>query len=241
MASQVTFFAPVDPININTLLSLEGALQWVVQNPAPNTQADRASGLGANGDEAAWKSHNLRKQVTITYKCFAASGNLILPKIGVIASTFHIDNVKLDYDPVGWPTLTVAIHKHLGASTHAEASCNTYATDIVFPAQFGVPTSISTATPTVMFALGSTAVALKTLSFSLTCTHLDELGGTGDWLAGDNHDGVETLDAEFTGIPADADLTISAAYHKGSDGDPTTNTGASSRKLSLTRHIAREA
>lgn len=245
MASTVTFFTNTDPININTLLTLTGSAQWIIQNPSPNSQSDRASGLGANGDEAAWKSHNPREQITVTYKCYAASGNLTLPKVGVVASTYHIDSVKLDYDPVGWPTLTVTVHKHTAASgTHAEDSCNTYATDLVFPAQFGVPVSISdTTTPAavVMFALASTAVALKTLSFGLTCTHVDETGGAGDWLAGENHDGVETLDAEFTGVPDDEDLTISALWHKGSDGAPTSNTGASSRKMSLSRHIAREA
>jgi len=241
MASSVTFFTNTDPISINTLLTLVGDMQWIIQNPSPNKKSDRASGLGADGDEVAWKAHNASEQITITYKCFAASGTLTLPKVGTVASTYHIDSVKLDYDAAGWPTLTVTVHKHLDASgTHAEDSCRTYATAILFPAQYGIPVSLSDATPTVQLALLSTAVGFKSLSFALTCTHVDETGGTGNWLAGDNHDGVETLDAEFTGIPEDADLTIGDGWHNGGDGAPTTNTGASSRKLSLTRHIAHE-
>lgn len=239
MASNTTFFTPTDPIEINTLLDLEeGDAQWIFQSATPETQSDRASGLATNGDEAAWKAYNAKKSVTAVYKCFALSGNLKLPDVGVVASTFHIDSVKLDYDPAGYPTLNVSMHKHTGATTHATSSCNSFATDIVFPAQFGIPSTLFDNTIET-FALDAAGIGMRSLSFGLGCTHVDELGGTGDWLAGDNHDGVETLDIEFTGAPDDEDFTFDSTWHKGSDGTPESNTSVNTRKVSLTRHIAR--
>lgn len=251
MASNTTFFAPTDPIDINTLLTLAGSLQWILQTVTPDSQADRAAGLSANGDEAAWKAHNARQTVTAVYNCYALTGFLTLPIIGTIASTYHIDTVKLAYNPTGYPSLTVTMHKHTGASTHAAESCNTYATDLLFPAQFGIPSAITDDTPehaeapithpVPMFTLSAAGVGMRALAFGMSCTHVDELGGTGDWLAGENHDGVETLDLEFTGVPEGADIVVSALWHTATDGTPEGNTAVNSRKLSLTRHILRAA
>ncbi|MDD2348223.1 MAG: hypothetical protein PHS50_08170, partial [Kiritimatiellae bacterium] len=69
---------------------------------------------------------------------------------------------------------------------------------------------------------------------------VDEQGSAGNWLAGENHDGVETLDAEFTGVPASGDLTIHADWTMTSDGETSGNTAVDSRTVSLTRHIAKD-
>lgn len=243
MASNVTFFNPTDLIDINTNLSLTGSLQWILQTVAPSTTQDRASGLGATGDEAAYKDHNSKTQATLTYMCFGTSGNLMLPTVGSVLEGYHVDSVALAYNPTGWPTLTVTVHQHTTTS-HVDAACNEYSTGIVFPAQFGVPASISdntSPTPGVMFANGAASIGMRSLSFNLTCTHLDETGSEGDWLAGENHDGVETLDAEFTGHVDNADLTIAATWSKATDGYSEGNTAVNSRSISLVRHIARDA
>ena len=247
MASKVTFFTPGDPLDINTLLGLEGSAQWIHQTNNPSKSADRAQGLAANGDEAAWKSHNAKTAGQVVYECFAASGFLTLPGVGIIAGGFHGDNVKLDYNTVGWPRLTVAVHKHDGASSHDDAEggpiCNTFATSLKWPAGFGVPAVITDlATPAVkQFEMKAAAVGMKTLGYTLSCTHVDETGGTGDWLAGDNRDGVEQIDAEMTGVPEDTDLVIDASWHRATDGSPEGNTAANARKVSISRHVEREA
>lgn len=239
MASAVTFFTPVDPLAINTLLSLTSTAQWILQTNTPSKSADRAQGLKANGDEAAWRSHNLKGSGTVVYKCFLASGTLTLPRAGQIASTNHIDSVKLGYDPVGWPTLTVAYHKHLGAATHT--ACNSFATTLAWPAGFGIPTEIvdlTPVTPVTQFEITSAAVGMKALEYTLSCTHVDE-NANGDWLAGDSRDGVEQVDLETTGVPDDADVDVDATWHNASDGQGEGNTTANSRKLSYSRHVAR--
>lgn len=244
MASTVSFFAPADPLNINTLLSLTGDAMWIQQTNAPAKSADRAQGLKANGDEAAWRAHNVKGSGSVVYKCFLASGFLTLPKAGIVANTNHIDSVKLGYDPVGWPTLTVAYHKHLGATTHlatGDKVCNSFATTLAFPACFSIPAvlkDLTTPTAVTQFEITSAAVGMKSLEYTLSCTHQDENAG-GDWLAGDNRDGVEQIDAETTGVPDDADVDVDATWHNATDSQSEGNTTANSRKLSYSRHVAR--
>lgn len=246
MASATGFFNPTDPLTINTLLTLTGSLTWLIQSNTPSKKADRAAGLKANGDESAWKAHNASETRTLVYECHALTGTLKVPVVGTVtASTvWHIDSAKVDYKPAGWPTLTVQVHKHTGATSHTAASCNTYAAGIALPAMFGIPALLNdTATPTagVDFELDNAVIGLKSLSYGLSCTHQDETGSTGDWLAGQNRDGVETLDVAFTGIPDDTDLTLALTWHNATDGQSATNTAVDGRSLSLVRHLARVA
>lgn len=244
MASTVSFFAPADPLLINTLLSLTGDAMWIHQTNAPAKSSDRAQGLKANGDEAAWRAHNVKGSGSVVYKCFLATGALTIPAAGIVTNTNHVDSVKLGYDPVGWPTLTVAYHKHLGAATHLAtggAVCNSFATTLAFPAGFGIPSSLvdlTPVTPVVQFEIASAAVGMKALEYTLSCTHVDE-SANGDWLAGDNRDGVEQIDAETTGVPDDGDVDVDATWHNANDGQSEGNTSANSRKLSYSRHVAR--
>lgn len=244
MASAIGFFNPVDPLSINTLLTLSGSLMWIIQSNTPSKKADRSAGLKANGDENAWKAHNAGETRTLVYECHALTGFLKVPAVGTVtASTvWHIDSVKVDYKPTGWPTLTVQIHKHTGAANHTAASCNTYAAFTKLPALFGIPALINDTATTpvgVDFELKVAAIGLKSISYGLSCTHQDETGGTGDWLAGQNRDGVETLDVAFTGIPDDTDLTLALTWHNATDGQSATNTAVDGRSLSLVRHISR--
>lgn len=243
----VKFFTPIDPLAINTLLSLTGAAQWIIQTGAPNKSKDRAVGLAANGDENAWKAHNLKNTDTLVYECHALSGSLALPIVGTVTATtlWHIDSVKVDYNSTGWPKMTVVVHKHgTGTATHAAASCNKFTPAIVLPACFGVPAELvdkTPETPVTMFELTVASIGMKSLSYGLSCTHVDETGPAGDWLAGENRDGAETLDVEMTGSPTDAEITVDASFHDATDGGANGNTSSDNRKLSLIRHIARDA
>jgi hypothetical protein len=251
MASNVTFFTPTDTLAINTLLSLTNAYQWLIQSNTPNKTNARASGLKANGDEGAWKSHNAVDRRTLVYECHALTLSLTVPVVGTVTATgYHIDSVKLAYNAAGWPQLTVVIHKHAGAASHTASSCNTFATKLVFPAQFGIPTELTDNTydagppevaAVVEFELEVATIGIRSLEWNLSATHVDELNGEGEWLAGDTRDGVETLDVEFTGQPDDSDLTIDASWHTGTDDTPAGNTAVNTRKLQLTRHVARVA
>jgi hypothetical protein len=250
MASNVTFFTPTDTLAINTLLSLTESAQWLIQSNTPNRTKARAAGLQGDGDEGAWHAHNDVDRRTLVYENHAVTGNLTVPSVGTVtASGWHIDSVKVVYNAAGFPKMTVVIHKHMGATSHTAASCNIFTSKVLLPAQFGIPSEITDDTydagppevPAVVeFELEVATIGMRTLEWNLTATHVDELDGEGEWLAGDTRDGVETLDAEFTGQPDDGDLTIDASWHKNSDDAPEGNTAVNSRKIQLVRHVARD-
>jgi hypothetical protein len=249
MASNVTFFTPTDTLAINTLLSLTLSAQWLIQSNTPNRTKERSSGLAANGDEGAWNPYNDVERRTLVYECHALTGNLTVPAVGtVIATGWHIDSAKVGYNAVGMPQLTVQIHKHMGALSHTAASCNTFASKVLLPAQFGIPSVITDDTydagpPEVdavtEFELEVATIGMRALEWGMTATHVDELDGVGNWIAGETRDAVETLDAEFTGVPDDGDLTIDASWHKGADDGTEGNTAVNTRKIQLVRHVAR--
>lgn len=248
MASSTAFFAPVDTLALNTLLSLTGADQWLIQSNNPTRSNDITKGLNGTGDVSATQAHNATERRTLVYESQKASGSLTLPSVGTVtASGWHIDSVKVDY-AVGWPKLTIACHKHTGATgTHAADSCRTYTCTLALPAGFGVPETISDlTTPTAVkkFELAAAALAdvsIRSLSYGLSLTHLDETGKDGDWHAGENRAGIETLDAEFIGIPDDADLTIGTDWHTPSDSENDTNQSATNRRLSIAHDLLKDA
>jgi hypothetical protein len=246
MASATTYFAPVDTLAINTLLSLSGpgANLWLIQSNAPTKSKDIAKGLNATGDVSATKLHNSRESRTLVYECQGDSGVLTIPKAGQVTSTgIHIDSVKVDYGNAKWPTMTIVTHKHLGAASHTTSSCRTYTKTIALPAQFGVPETINdlaTPTPEAQFALDSAAVAMRSLSYSLGCTHVDEPGAAGDWHSGENRAGLEQIDVEFLGVPDDADIDVAADWNDPSDGEGATNQGASNRRRSWQRDVLKD-
>ena len=248
MASSTTFFAPVDTLALNTLLTLTGTDQWLIQSNNPTRSNDITKGLNGTGDVSATKAHNAAERRTLVYECQKSSGVLTIPKAGLVTSAgWHIDSVKIDY-AVGWPKLTVTCHKHTGATgTHAADSCRTYTCSLALPAGFGIPESISDlTTPTAVkkFELAAAALAdvsLHSLSYGLAVTHLDETGKGGDWHAGENRAGLESLDVEFIGIPDDEDLTIGTDWHTPSDGENDTNQSATNRRLSIQHDLQKDA
>jgi hypothetical protein len=241
MASLIKFFEPVDLLALNTLLDLEGTAQWLIQSNSRTASRDLAKGLNGKGDVGASKEHNKRESRTFVYECQAETGELTLPLVGTVTlGGWHIDSVKLDYAPSGWPKLTVQAHRHTGATNHTAGSCRTYSCTLSLPAQFGVPTEITDLTdpgPVTIFSLDTAAVAMRSLSYGLSVTHLDETGGTGDWQAGENRAGLETLDAQFLGTVDADDLTVGAGWHQPADGDEDSNQAAGTASLSLQHDV----
>jgi len=248
MASATGFFAPTDILALNTLLTLTGTDQWLIQSNNPTTSQDIVKGLNGTGDVSASQAINKTVRRTLVYECQKASGVLTLPKVGYVTSLgWHIDSLKVDYS-VGWPKLTVTVHKHDGATgSHTTGDCRTYTTTLALPAGFGIPEKIddlTTPTAVTKFELAAEVldvVSLRSLSYGISATHLDEPGKTGDWHKGENRAGIETLDVEFIGIPDDGDLTIGTEWKKPSDSENDTNQSATNRRLSLTNDILKDA
>jgi hypothetical protein len=227
------FFTPTD------VLSLGGS--FIAQSDTPVTTKKRAQGLKANGDEGISVTYGTDTKRTIVYEYQAASGFITLPKVGDVIATVHIDSVEVEYSPTSWPKITISGHNH-GENAHTAE--NEFTATVKLPAQFGIPRAlIDTATPTAgdIFKLGTddSGIGIKSMKYSLACTHLDEDDEAGDHLAGENRDGVEKLDIGLTGIPAS--VTTAATWAKLSDGTAKGNTAADTQTISLEHHISRDA
>lgn len=211
-----------------------GTLTGWTQNTGsnPNITEERANALGATGDEIAWKAHGKKEAYSATFVSTALTGNLAIPAAGSIVSDVHIDSVSVAYTAVGYPILTLAGHKHL--SGEVDAACKTYAASITLPAQFGVPSTITDA-----WELETGAeVGMRGMTYTLTCTHVEEMDADGGLLGSDNHDGVETLAIELTGEAAPAEYTVDTDWHEGSANKSQANTSATTKSLTLTKHIS---
>lgn len=229
MSGIVGFFNPVD------LFAIGG--DWEVQTgPSPKTSRQRAQGLKSTGDEAASKLYDEKKTVTCVYECFAASGNLTLPSVGTITSTgYHIDKVDLSYT-TKWPKMTVSGHLHGGANNHATDDCRTYTSSLTFPAGWGIPRALAG----FALAVGDTAIAWASADYSLSCVHLDEPNPeTGDWLAGENRDGTETMSVTLAGVGAT--ITAPAGWDKTEDGNEQSNQAADTESASYEHHLEFDA
>lgn len=238
MALTITFF---DPQDVFGLASSNG---WALQSGGNRQESvDTSRALGADGDEIAAVDHGRKEQVTCSYVSAATSGNLAIPNVGAIlggtgaAPGWHVDSVKVGYSQTGLPTLEVSGHKHLTGA--ADAGCRTYSATVTLPAQaIGVPREIAG-----VYALDTDApCAMRSMSYTLTCSHVEEQDCNGDNLASDNHDGVETVEIEVTGVAASAsDLGAGDGWHVDSlSVSDQSNTGAAKTSLTLSKHIAHD-
>jgi hypothetical protein len=227
----VPFFSPTD------VLSLGGT--WAVQENSLSESNQRAQGLDAVGDEAAGQTYDNKTAGTIVYEDHsAAGGTLTLPAVGSVAGGYHIDSLSLAYNATGWPRLTVTVHKHADNS-HADGDMNEYSATPVFPTGFGIPRELEDALEASLFSITDDDAGLRSMTYTLGATHVDENDEAGDHLAGQTRDGVETLAVEFTKIPAV--VTIAAGWDEMTDGSNKSNTAAETASMSWEHHVARDA
>jgi len=219
----IPFFNPAD------VLSLSGD-DWVQQENNITETAQRAQGLDADGNEAANKRHGVTEAGTVVYECHLETGDLTLPKVGIVVGGYHLDNFVVAYNPTGWPRLTASVHNH-GANAHA-ADLRTFTPTLTLPAQFGVPRTLGEES----FALTAADCGVAGMSYSCGCTHVDE-DENGDHIAGQNRDGDERLTWEFTGVPT---VTPKADWDEMSDGNVKSNTAAEKSSMSWEHHITHD-
>lgn len=221
-ATVIGFFSPTD------ILGLGG--YFIVQSVTPSVTQQRAQGALGNGDEGVNKVFGSRTDLVVVYEYQHETGNIALPRVGQIKATYHIDRVRLQYRSNAWPLITITCHKH-AVATHID--CNTFATSVTLPAQFGIPRSLN------VWALGANdaGIGIKDMTLDLSCVHQDEDGESGAHLWGENRDGLEKLDIALVGIPASS--TITNTWSTLNDGTALNNTAADTQTLSYEHHVLR--
>ena len=236
--SKIKFFSPVEVTGPHT--------GWELQTGGnPSLARQRASVLKSDGDELAAVQYGAQYSYTENYTASAFSGNMTVPNVGAVKNGAHVDSVSVAYSQTAAPTLAVNSHKHAtvdGTAIEHDA-CREYEPSIILPARaIGVPVTLKKkAGDTAVFTLPE-GVGIRSLSYQLQCTHVDENDGNGDHLAGDNYDGVETLTIEFTGEVDVADLNLDADWMKPDSFAHTNgNTQATTTSMTLTHHVAHKS
>ena len=228
-SSGVNFFDP------DNTLAFTG---WERQTPQKSTSTQRASALGADGDEIASRDYGAQTQIPANFVAVAVTGNLTLPVCGEIVGGFHVDGFTLTYNQAGFPTLSVTAHKH-GSDSHD--TCRKYTPTLACPAQFGIPDLDDDNETSFAGFVSSATVGMRSLTYSMQVNHVDENKGDGSHLAGDNYDATETVSFETTGITtitAPSAGTGETSWTCTSDGENTSNVAASTTSASFTRHVA---
>lgn len=221
----------------NPFAAFEG---WTFQDGgAISGQSDRPNELGATGDEMKKALINGRENVSATFvgSLAATTSKYKFPKVGSHSNGWHIDQIEVTWDRGAiQPKMTVTGHKHTQGTMHT--TCRMYTpslSDKIAYQAFGAPGSVDTA-----FALAQGAVVdVRSIKYTVSCTHIDEAGRTGNELAGNNHDGVETLQVELTGKATTEDFT--STWDKTSYGTTPSNTAATSSSFTFEHHLSADA
>ena len=234
MASKVMFFNPDSVI---------GELaDWEIQEGSnPNVTRQRAQELKANGDELQSVQYGAQVAYSMNYKGKKVTGDaLVIPAPGSIKNGKHVDSVEVSYSQTDFPALAVAAHAHaaVGGTSEAHDECRVYTPGVVLPPRaIGVPSTLKDTDGETVFTCPE-GVGMRSLTYSLAVNHIDEPDGEGGHLAGQNHDGTETITLDFTGEIDIADLGIGGSWKlPDTEGKTRTNTGAHTTSVTLTRHI----
>ena len=216
------FFNPTNPFG-----NLTG---WEIQTSNPTTGTTRAQALGADGNEIAHHNHDKKTTATATYT--ATIDTAEIPKAGSVVNGWHIDSVAIAWSNQGFCQMTLTGHKHGSNTTHKRTGGLTprIATSSLtnIGTMFGCPDSpVGVQVPS--------GAGVRSVNYTLTVNHVDELGSDGEWLDGDNYDGTETVDVEL----CDSGLMEAATgWDLNSVGNNEGNTAACASTATAEKHIA---
>ena len=223
----IDFFSPTCPITVGG--------DWDFQTcGSKQTSENYVNELDDDGDELRHATHGKRTEWSWTFVNNLDTGKISIPKGGLVSAGWHIDTLQIAWDREQIkPKLTVNAHLHEDGNPHAEGSCRTYTATVSIDAvPFGVPADLGG----VALASGAT-VDFRSATYTLGVTHIDEPGRDGTQLAGENHDGVETLEVEFTGAATGDDYAIAAGWTNDQKTATPSNTAATTTSLNIIRHI----
>lgn len=223
----IDFFSPTCPITVGA--------DWDFQTCGPKqTSINYFNELGSDGDELRRATSGKRTEWSWTFVNNLDTGKISIPKAGLVSAGWHVDSIKIEWDRDQIkPKLTVNAHQHEDGNPHAEGSCRTYTATVEISAvTFGVPADLSG----VALADGA-VVDFRHATYTLGVTHIDETARNGAQLAGENHDGVETIEVEFTGEPTATDYSIAAGWRNDRKAVTPSNTAATTASVNIIRHI----
>ena len=233
------FQATVSFFNPST--TLESVFQGgTLQSFNPTKTWERAQGLKKDGDEAASKTHGAREAGSAVFKFFATTGTITLPAPGTVTTDgWHIDSFVCRLSNSDWPEVTLQVHKHAGSrGSHLQGSCRTYTPSLSITAGFGIAMDGGDIAGTGFTLSPADTIGVTAVEYSMGVTHQDENGSDGDWLAGENRDGAETLSITTVGK---GEVTEPSGWDRTNNGQTDSNTAADTETWEFVHHVQKDA
>ena len=213
---------------------------WELQKTNPRrTVLDYLNEFKGDGDELMHASPGSKTSGSWEYILTLAPRTEVvipIPNVGQISSGgMHLDELTISWgNQQIKPKMTVSAHAHGVGTPHASGDCRQYAASVEIPVViFGIPDDLGA----VKLADGA-VVDFRSATYKLSCSHIDEPNRTGGQLAGNNYDGVETLEVQFTGNITSDDYEIAQGWSFTDRGIEPSNVGATVSSISLVHHVA---
>lgn len=197
---------------------------WELQSDTPNTQSDRASTLGPQGDEVSSNLYNMRTESASTYKC-SANTNTVPAVLGKLYNGRILTSIGITTSNSDRAQMTLNGHQH-AANTHADTLKQT-AHGIQCPKAFGAID--------FMGGTGATGSAVASGSVTITVQHNDKTDADGAHLVGENYNGMMTAQTSWTGPVTTAGVQ---GWDTTSSEVPVVNTDFISTNCSGTKSVA---
>lgn len=215
---------------------------WELQNQGgESTAKDYVNELGKSGDEIRKAAVNPKTSTSwefILAESVAPGSTIVIPDIGQVLQAWHLDQLQVRWDRGAIaPKMTVSAHRHDAGEANPHAGARNYkATIAVKAVAFGVPGDFGA----LKLASGA-VVDFRDVTYTLSLSHIDETGRSGNELKGDNHDGVETLVANFTGERKDDDVEVEDGWTSTEYAKTPSNTGVTTSSFNIVKHLQHEA
>ena len=193
-----------------------GALTgWVEQSSGSTVASDRASVLGATGNEAVSKLHNAGTQVSTPYKASVTGSAPTIPAtLGAIVNSLDLTGISISTTAGDFASMTLTGHNHSDNAHAASPVLRFAAHGITLADGFGAKDF-----------LGGTAGAdasVESSTINISAQHVDILAGaTGNHLIGQNYNAMIEAETVWSGVPG----TASSGWDQVSVETRTTNTG----------------
>ena len=190
---------------------------WSIQAGSADTAKDRPNTLGPTGNESASNLIDSKDEVTTTYKANTTGAPSIPPTLGATLNGVSLLGISLSTVPDDFATMVLTGHVH-NDGTHG--TLRTVAHGVTLTSGFGADAAGWTPAEANGIA-GST--------INITCQHIDNRGGAGNTIVGENYDAkIEktcTALGGFSGQPSGYDITSSNVDRANTDHKRTTETG----------------
>lgn len=190
---------------------------WVRQSSTPGTEVKRANAMDDMGNEIASTIYDEREPITEVWKAKGTS-SLGIPDLGALCDSYVITSIKVETSNTDYATLTIVGHKNTDGTPSQTV-------------ETGFAALITKAYGAINLS-GGTGTCISS-SIEATCEHVEVADGTGDTIAGENHNFMIVVSETFIDGG-----TLGNTYDNTGETNNETNTGYRTKTLTGTKAIA---